>query len=607
MKRKPILLVTLIILFLLALISVPILLKEDSFFKGPKYFFNKLQGQANLSDSTKINRIIKIAFSQRLTNPQKTIDQADSALILAKRINYYYGIAEANRTKGVGFFYLNDTEHAVKSYIEALKYFRLINDIRNEARVYNNIGNLYREINYNSALYFYNKALSISKNLNNNELLAGLYLNIATIFRFKGDYQNSLRFLEISNKIFTARKDTINMIAYLQNSGIIYYKLNDFKTAKTRLFEAILKAHKYKLYKVLVGSNLTLAAIYLEQKQYSNVENSINDGIYYSTILEDSTSIKYFNYKAFELEQKRKNYPKALEYLKEVYKHDSLLLSKNLSDNIGKTSSHYLQLQKIQENELVIARQKYKETQYWWIITIIISILLLTALCGIILYFILQKKQKRKELEVQNTIVTLEQKALQAMMNPHFLFNTMTSIQYFIEKNESKTANQVLTGFARLMRKHLEICLKNTLTLYEELQYLRIYLSLEKIRFADKMNYVIRIDKKIETEEILIPPMLIQPFIENAIWHGIMPIEEGGFIQIDINCNGNNQLIITIQDNGIGLSNSLKSKAPEHTSRGLQLIHERVSLLNKLNKTTIQIIQSQTGESGTEVVIYIPI
>jgi tetratricopeptide (TPR) repeat protein len=606
-KRKPILLVTLIILFLLALISVPILLKEDSFFKGPKYFFNKLQGQANLSDSTKINRIIKIAFSQRLTNPQKTIDQADSALILAKRINYYYGIAEANRTKGVGFFYLNDTEHAVKSYIEALKYFRLINDIRNEARVYNNIGNLYREINYNSALYFYNKALSISKNLNNNELLAGLYLNIATIFRFKGDYQNSLRFLEISNKIFTARKDTINMIAYLQNSGIIYYKLNDFKTAKTRLFEAILKAHKYKLYKVLVGSNLTLAAIYLEQKQYSNVENSINDGIYYSTILEDSTSIKYFNYKAFELEQKRKNYPKALEYLKEVYKHDSLLLSKNLSDNIGKTSSHYLQLQKIQENELVIARQKYKETQYWWIITIIISILLLTALCGIILYFILQKKQKRKELEVQNTIVTLEQKALQAMMNPHFLFNTMTSIQYFIEKNESKTANQVLTGFARLMRKHLEICLKNTLTLYEELQYLRIYLSLEKIRFADKMNYVIRIDKKIETEEILIPPMLIQPFIENAIWHGIMPIEEGGFIQIDINCNGNNQLIITIQDNGIGLSNSLKSKAPEHTSRGLQLIHERVSLLNKLNKTTIQIIQSQTGESGTEVVIYIPI
>lgn len=607
MKRKLILHASLIILLLTAIVLIPKMLNENYQSILQKYFSFTSDIQSALKDTVNINQINKAAFNIRLTDPRKTVNLADSALFLSKKLNYSFGIAEANRIKGVGFYYLSDTEHAVKSYIEALKYFKVINDKKNEARVYNNFGNLYKEIDYNKALFYYKKALSIAKKLNSDEFTAGIYLNIATILRFQGDLKNSIRYHEISKEIFATIRDTINFITSLQNSGVIFYDLNDFETAKERLFEAIIQAKKHNLYKVIVGSNLTLTTIYLEQAEYFKAEASINDGIKYSRMLGDNNSVYYYLYKAYELELKRKNYPKALRYLKEVHHHDSLQLSRNLSDNIRKTSSHYLQLQKIQENELVIAQQKYKETQYWWLISSIISILLLAALIGIIIIYFSQKRKQKKELKIQNTIATLEQKALQAMMNPHFVFNVINTIQYFIGINESKAANQILTGFARLMRKHLEICLKSNITLFEEIQYLNLYLSLEKIRFAEKMNYSINIDNAIETEEILIPSMLIQPFIENAVWHGLLPKEDGGWIQINFTCN-DSMLRIEIVDNGIGISNSIKSRThSQHTSRGLELIHERVHLLNKITKTTIQITQTQTGESGTEVNISIPI
>ena len=596
-----------IILLLTAIIILPKMLRESNGTILQEYFSLGSNLKPNLIDTLDINRINNAAFNTRLTNPYRTVVLADSALFFAKKLNYFSGIAEANRIKGVGFYYLNDTEKAIKCYVEALKYCIINNDHKNEARVYNNFGNLYKEINYNKALFYYKKSLSISKKLNIDEFTAGTHLNIASILRSQGDYNNSLKYLEISKEIFSKSKDTINYITSLQNSGVIFYKLKDFETAKNKLFEAIGQARKRNLYKVIVGSDLTLASIYLDQKEYKKAEIAINEGINFAGKIGDNNSIYYYLFKRYELEEKRKNYPIALKYLKEVQHHDSIQLSKNLSDNIGKTSSHYLQLQKIQENELIIAKQKYKETQYWWVITSIITIVLLASLIGIIIYILSQKKKRKREVKFQNTIVTLEQKALQAMMNPHFVFNVINTVQYFIGINESKSANQILTGFARLMRKHLEICLKSTLTLFEEIQYLSLYLSLEKIRFSEKMKYSINIDENIETEEIIIPSMLIQPFIENAVWHGLLPKEEGGLIQVNFSCN-DNLLLIKITDNGIGISNSINNRTHgQHISRGLELIHERVHLLNKINKTSIHITQTQTGTSGTEVNISIPI
>ena len=244
--------------------------------------------------------------------------------------------------------------------------------------------------------------------------------------------------------------------------------------------------------------------------------------------------------------------------------------------------------------------------QHWWFLAAVyfLSSLLLIGL--IYLYFKKRRRQELDALSVQAKILALEQRALQAMMNPHFVFNIMNSIQYFINTKDSQAANKVLTGFARLIRKNLEICTKSHISLEEELVYLKLYLSLEKLRFGDKMIYEIALDEQIDTEETMIPTMLLQPFIENAIWHGIMPKDEGGTIHINVD-HDNDLLTIQIIDNGTGIDNSLKNKNSSHVSRGMQITNDRIQLLNKNNKRHISIHTGQTGDFGTKVTVKIPV
>lgn len=245
--------------------------------------------------------------------------------------------------------------------------------------------------------------------------------------------------------------------------------------------------------------------------------------------------------------------------------------------------------------------------QTWWFLT------LLLAVGGYILYAItvsITKRQKNKEQEqllLKNKILMLEQQALQAMMNPHFVFNVMNSIQHYINTKNTSSANKVLTGFARLIRKNLEICTKSYINLEEEIDYLNLYLSLEKNRFGDKLIYSIKVDQQLDKEETLIPSMLLQPYIENAIWHGIMPKEEGGEVDIQINQLDDDYLRIQIIDNGVGIHNSLEQKKGGHQSKGMSLTKERINLLNKIEAKPIQLYIDQLGKSGTSITILIPL
>ncbi len=218
-----------------------------------------------------------------------------------------------------------------------------------------------------------------------------------------------------------------------------------------------------------------------------------------------------------------------------------------------------------------------------------------------------QKNQEQKQLVLKHKILILEQRALLAMMNPHFIFNVMNSIQHYINTKDTSSANKILTGFARLIRKNLEICTKSFITLEEELEYLNLYLGLEKKRFGDKFSYKVNIDPGIDKEEVFIPSMLLQPFVENAIWHGLMPKEEGGQVEITMQLEDQAYLLIYIIDDGIGIENSRRMKAGSHSSKGMSLTQERIQLLNQTESMSIQMSIRQRGESGTIVTIKIPI
>lgn len=290
------------------------------------------------------------------------------------------------------------------------------------------------------------------------------------------------------------------------------------------------------------------------------------------------------------------------------------------------TPNNFLEFASLEPGKYDIQiRVKTKELNGNWSSSIKLSILVLTpiyenpffiflgilVLIGLIIisynkYLQVKRKKEDEILLNKSKIIALEQQALQAMMNPHFIFNVMNSIQYFINTQDKGKANQLLTGFARLIRKNMEIVNKSVITLAEEINYLNLYLHLENLRYGDNLNYKLTVDENLETEEISIPSMMIQPYIENAIWHGIMPKNGLGFIDINIT-KERNLLKITITDDGVGIDNSMKMKNDGYISRGMSITKERINLINQLSGNEMNIKVNQRKEGGTMVQIIIPI
>jgi ligand-binding sensor domain-containing protein len=250
------------------------------------------------------------------------------------------------------------------------------------------------------------------------------------------------------------------------------------------------------------------------------------------------------------------------------------------------------------------------EEHFWqrnWFIVILVVAASFTFYKIAVIITKWQKNQEQKQLLLKHKILILEQRALQAMMNPHFIFNVMNSIQHYINTQDTSSANKILTGFAKLIRKNLEICTKSFISLEEELEYLNLYLVLEKKRFGSKFNYTIDIDPEVDKEEIYIPSMLLQPYVENAIWHGLMPKEEGGNLRIEMILEKESHtLSIRIIDDGVGIENSMRTKDGTHVSKGMSLTEERINLLNQIESSNIAIEIQQNGNSGTIVTVTIP-
>jgi hypothetical protein len=254
----------------------------------------------------------------------------------------------------------------------------------------------------------------------------------------------------------------------------------------------------------------------------------------------------------------------------------------------------------------------------WWFILCLISLLGFTTFK--LFRFRLKRereKSKNEMIEYKGKLMVLEQQSLNASMNRHFIFNSLNSIQYFINSQDKLSANRYLTNFAKLIRKNLDSTNEegNMISLSQELEGLELYLSLEAMRFKDRFQYTIDCNG-IDTESIIIPAMLLQPFIENCIIHGILPEEDRkGFISISMKELETNILTIQIDDNGVGIKNSILKKSTasgDHRSQGMEITTKRIDLIKKISNKGFELIGPyQINEmdsliSGTRVLLKIP-
>ena len=221
-------------------------------------------------------------------------------------------------------------------------------------------------------------------------------------------------------------------------------------------------------------------------------------------------------------------------------------------------------------------------------------------------------KRKIRLKEIDNMIITLEHRALQSMMNPHFIFNALGSIQRYLLLNKAEEAGTYLSQFARLIRQNMNSLKSNSITIDDELERLRNYIELEQFRMNHKFDFMIETDEEIDSDDIAIPSMIVQPFVENAIWHGVSPLPEKGKIWIKIHSVDEKSIEILVEDNGIGIKESAPySKSEQNLNMGVSLTKKRLHLIGDKYNIKSEIITEELnpGEKypGTRIKMIVPI
>ena len=271
-------------------------------------------------------------------------------------------------------------------------------------------------------------------------------------------------------------------------------------------------------------------------------------------------------------------------------------------DVSGNTSNKVLSL------TFNIATPFWKTLWFWIVFAVLFQI--------IIIYYVNQWQKKRKSAKLAKEIATvqtaaLEQQAFTSLMNPHFIFNALNSVQHYINVQDRQNANRYLSDFASLIRKNFEAAQQSFIPLEQELENLTIYLRLEQMRFTNRFTYTITIDEHFDIDNWMIPTMMLQPLLENALLHGIMPSAINGQLEIVLK-EATKNLVITITDNGIGMANSKVLKQDEpHKSHGMGLIIKRIDALSHLCTQPFTINMqpafTDTKNPGNTIILLVPV
>ncbi len=316
------------------------------------------------------------------------------------------------------------------------------------------------------------------------------------------------------------------------------------------------------------------------------------------------------------------NYREAYQLLKEsVRLKDSLTRESNIRD-ITQAEMRF-EFSKQREADSILRhieslrieaehQQELKDAQIR--IRIMFFFAIIVVLFGLVFFFYYRTIKDNEAMKLKQRVLETERSLLRTQMNPHFIFNALNSIQSFITSNNQLDAVRFLSKFAKLMRMILDHSMQQFVPLNDELASLALYIDLEKARFNNRFDYRIDIDDNVDEELVSVPPMLIQPFVENAILHGLMHKQESGLIVISLTDNGDGTLTCQITDNGVGRKAAAEIESKNgraHKSVGMQLTRERLQDLNRKTKSelsyTITDLEDASGNAlGTQVTIVMP-
>ncbi|MEM8999016.1 MAG: tetratricopeptide repeat protein [Bacteroidota bacterium] len=573
--------------------------KRNDYLQGQAYAFNQLG----------------TVFGDLLQNPKAEM-YYQRALALSEKGNMAHFKAYSLNMLADVYRKTDAIKTALDFYQEALEIAESVenpsNHIKNNINISRNgIGNLYQTLEqHDLAIEQFKKGLILNRELNNKLGLASNHQNIADCLEQKGLLDEALENYRKALAYNEGTKDEMGRMACKNGIAQVYLKKGMPNAALTLLTPLKKQTEKpgHESFTSLVLVNNGWA--YLKLGDFKSAEDHLKKGLQ----LAQYHNLKNIALTAFEhlseLEVSKGDYASALGYYKMADTYDEEIANainlRYMNDVIQRYEAEKKNNQievLAQENEIVRLRLRKNQT------TLLVSALAL-GLVASILYILYRKYQSNNEKKV----LSLEQNMLRSQMNPHFLFNSLNSIKLYIINNEQKNAVHYLNKFSKLVRKILEASSNKEISLAEELETIELYMNIENIRFSNEIDFNISIEDQIDVNQIKIPSLALQPFLENALWHGLSPKEGEKKITLRVFKKNNGHVTITIEDNGVGRAIAKVNKENRVLKRksvGIDITKERLANFSKdyQNNFEVQIIDlfSKSGLSrGTRVVIEIP-
>jgi len=590
----------------------------DSIYYNPKFVLKQIEEPLNIARDIDYKNGVRLCLNisgyanMKLGNIKKAIGNFEESIQIARDMNDPDGEASATSNLGLTYDAVGNYPKALECYFNSLKIHERSNDSIDMAVDYNTIGGTLNKLQYfNEANKCFLYSITLDKRLNKESKIAERYSNIGLNYINQKNYKEAFKYLFTSIRISDSLQDgTVLPEAYL-NLGYCYNETGNNDSALFYYLKSLSLAREIEQMNCVVVSLNDIGEIYSGRKNYNEAEKYFKESLEHAKEISSTVDIKYATNNLAELYSKKGDYKNAYEYhVASSIANDSLVNQqkvKALAEMTAKFEMRDMEKENKSlntENELQKLRLQRKDILIYGSITLGILFIIYALL------LIRQNKIRTKQL-----ILELEQKQLRAQMNPHFIFNCLNSIEHFMVHNDVLNANKYLTDFASLIRKTLDISDNRSISLLKETEYLENYLLLEQMRFENKFSYEIKFASDIDMAAIEIPTMIIQPFAENAIGHGLRYIEgNNGRLIIRFYSEGNN-IVCEIDDNGIGREKSRELKSKAHLvykSHGMDLTQKRLDLISKLtnsdfNVTIIDKKDSSGKPNGTLVRIKFPI
>ncbi len=523
---------------------------------------------------------------------------------LQQYVAYHAANGDSTRVAS-GLFQIGCVHTEMENYHEGLLAFQRTVEIHEKDGFWygvgftlNGIGQIYKTSKkYKNAIDTYQKALSIFDTLDAPADQSDVLGNLANVYADTHQFEEARNYYLQALSIDKALGSEWAIAYDLENIGTMHNGMQQYDSALVYQLQALAIRERLPQQHEIAMSYKQVGNTYLFLKDYSLAKQYLVKGIALAREIEAKPLMRDLYDVLAQLYAQEKDFPKAYAYHQQYTAiHDSVL-NEESTRQLNELQTKYETAEKDKQITL-LAKEKEIQTKETQRQTAqkraSLTGLILVSLLAVLLAYIFRqrlksqqllaaKQEEVKEANFRQQCSDLEMKALRAQINPHFLFNCMNSINRMILQGDTENASLYLTKFSKLVRLILENTEATRVSLENELAMLETYIQLEALRFHGKINYKILVDESIEVESTYLPAMVLQPFVENAIWHGLMHKEEAGTITIAVK-EEEDRLLCTIEDNGVGRAKAqllqetsiLKSK-----SMGIKITEERLRLLSK--------------------------